>query len=63
MQVVRGFFLEGGCVFAFLVIWVDGTLRSSGISGTRCFSGGVVFVDVLEVLDATLFRFFSLTIE
>ena len=29
----------------------------------RCFSGGIVFVDVLEVLDATLSRFFSLTTE
>ena len=27
------------------------------------FSGGIVFVDVLEVLDATLSRFFSLTTE
>lgn len=60
--VVADFFL-GGCAFAFLVIWVDGTLCSSGISGTRCFSGGIVFVDIIEVLDASLFRFFSLTTE
>ena len=56
-------FFLGGCAFAFSVIWMDGTLRSSGISGTRCFSRGIVFVDIIEVLDASLFRFFSLTIE
>ena len=38
-------------------------LRWSGGFGMRCFSGGIVFVDVLEVLDATLSRFFSLTTE
>lgn len=52
-----------GCVFAFLVIWMDGTLCSFGISGTRCFSGGIVFVDVLEVLDATLSRLFGLVVD
>ena len=82
-------FFIGGCAFAFSVIWVVGTLRWSGLSGTRCFSGrlfllfeerrtrhavslhwdlrcfsgGIVFVDVLEVLDATLSRFFSLATE
>ena len=63
---VRGcawFYFFVGCAFVFLVIWVDGTLRLSGISGTRCFSGGIVFVDVLEVLDATLFRLFGLVVE
>ena len=48
------------CVFGNLDC---GTLRSSGLSGTRCFSGGIVFIDVLGILDAALSRFFSLTTE
>ena len=29
----------------------------------RCFSGGIVFTDVLGILDAALYSFFSLTTE
>ena len=64
-MIVENFFR--GCVFAFSAFsgfWVvGGTLRWSGESGTRCFSGGIVFIDVLGILDATLSRFFSLTTE